>query len=213
MCKEMVYDFVTDRLGRRKKFFLESLDDYEELRVDIEKLKNAITFTNELSNFEIDKKTLDKMIYPSRSKILFNFIVKVPVWIKIILIVGVMCLGFLLYIENKPLEYFVEVQSGSIQNYTFQDQTLRFALSLKSGDNLTGLIEKKLLDIDAKPTQNIPLWQKVEEGVLFTFTIERNNFFELQEFLKKYGDLLNIGELDSSQIDSASFRVELLLNR
>ena len=142
-----------------------------------------------------------------------DFVLNTPIWVRVVFVLIVLFIPVLFYIQSRPVSSLAEVEAKNITyDVPFvQGQVLRYSLEPKSGDNVTGLIERKLLDLNAEPTPEAPLWKKESDGVLFTFTIDRMNFGVFEEYLMEYGALLNLNGVEPESIDQAFYNVELLL--
>lgn len=218
MCKEMLYEYVTNNLGSRKNDFIASLSEYPELELDIKKLKAAIEFSDKLSGFSIQPKFIDEIKRPTWFKSYLDYVLNTPIWVKVVFVLLALSIPALLYIQPKSTSSLLEVEAKDVTQpgtqfvqRQVQKQVLRYSLEPNSGDNLTGLIEKKILELNAKPTPEAPLWKKETGGVLFTFTIDRVDFSVFEEYAKDYGVLLNLNGTEPDSIDQASYNVELLL--
>ena len=212
MCKEMLYDYVTDRLGQRKNAFINSIGDHPELESDVEKIKAAMEFALKLSDFSVEPKFIDEISNPSRVKRLWAFL-KIPMWAKVVFVFVILSACVLVYLQNQIPSATVEFNAANIQpqEQLIQTQTLRFSLNPKTKDNLTGLVEKKLLELGARAAVNTPLWKKVDDGVLFVFIIDRTGFSKFGNDIQRYGEMLNLGDVEPENIDNEFYKVELLL--
>ncbi len=213
MCKEMLYDYVTNNLGDRKSSFLASLSEHPELDSDIKKLKSAIEFTSELSCFSVQSRLIDEIKNPSGIRKFLDFLFNTPIWVKAVFVLVVLSLVGFFYMQTRPVDSLAKVvaKNTTYSGSFVQRQTLRYSLEPKTGDNLTGLVEQKLLSLNARPTPEAPLWKKEQNDVLFTFTIDRVDFSVFEEYIKQYGLLTNLDSIEPQYIDQAFYNIELLL--
>ena len=213
MCKEMLYDYVTDNLGDRKQDFMNGLNNHPELEFDIEKLKTAIEFASKLSSFSVESKFIDEITRPSRVKRFCDFLLHIPIWIKAVVLVTILSLGVFIYLQGRVSENLAEVVAQNVGYSTplVKLQTLNYSLEPNTGDNLTGLIETKLLSLNARPSPEAPLWKRIDEGVLFTFVIDAIDFNVFYEYIVGYGKVTNLDGIEPQSIDQASYNVELTL--